>query len=225
MSWWEFWKPNPKQEDFVSDFLKKANQEIPGIRPLNQLDFVVLDTETTGLDPKNDFVLSFGAVKISRSRIMIPTALELFPDSPKIGKKTMDIHEIMGSGQTVSPKVFARELLHYLKDSILVGHHVGFDIQMLLKICHPYGLERFPNSVIDTMNLAVRLDFGPNVDWNLINREDYSLDRLCDRYGIEKDDRHTAAGDAFLTAQLLLKLLNRCSKKGIANYKDLMKKY
>jgi DNA polymerase-3 subunit epsilon len=51
----------------------------------------------------------------------------------------------------------------------------------------------------------------------------YSLDELCIRYGIEMDDRHTAAGDAFLTAQLFLKLLKLAEKKGIRNFKDLLR--
>jgi DNA polymerase-3 subunit epsilon len=86
---------------------------------------------------------------------------------------------------------------------------------MLQKALRPAGLENFPNSCIDTMNLAIRLDHGLLVDRNRINLKDYTLDSLCHRFNIKMDDRHTAGGDAFLTANLFLKLLKLASKKGI----------
>jgi DNA polymerase-3 subunit epsilon len=104
-----------------------------------------------------------------------------------------------------------------------VGHHLGFDLEMLLKTCKPFGVETFPNPCIDTMNLAIRLEQGRNADWHQFKQEEYSLDSLCDRYRIPKDDRHTAAGDAFLTAHLLLKLLVVAKKKGITDFGQLMR--
>ena len=225
MSWWEFWKPKSEKAGFVASFLERSKNPIPGIRAIDQLNFVVLDTETTGLNPAQDFILSFGAVKISRMTIQVSTAVEWYPVSPKNGKATAAIHGLMESKTPVLISDFVPNLLTYLGDSILVGHHLGFDLEMLIKTCKAFGLEEFPNFCVDTMNLAIRLEQGPNADRHHFKPEDYSLDALCDQYGIQKDDRHTAAGDAFLTAQLLLKLLIVAKKKGINDFATLSKSW
>jgi DNA polymerase III subunit epsilon len=223
MSWWEFWKPKQEREEFIRDFLAANERAVPGIRSIDQLNFTVLDTETTGLDPSRDSILSFGAVKISESKIQIPTAVEWYPRSEYRGGKTAQIHGLVNIAQQISREEFMRRLLPYLGNSILVGHHLGFDLEMITRQLKAFGVDRLPNAGIDTLNLAIRLEHGPQADQNRINRERYSLDSLCKRYGIETDDRHTAAGDAFLTAQLFQKLLKAATGKVIVNYRDLIK--
>ena len=223
MSWWEFWKPKRERLDFVRDFLEWNSHAIPGIRALDQLNFTVLDTETTGLDPAKDAILSFGAVQISERRIQIHTAVEWYPQTENTSRKTAAIHGLVEITQPMPLEEFARNLLAYLSNSILVGHHVNFDLHMLERLLTPFGIEKLPNPVIDTLSMAIRLEHGPHADPTRIHPENYSLDQLCLRYGIEVDDRHTAAGDAFLTAQLLLKLLKIAEKKGIRTYKELMR--
>lgn len=225
MSWWEFWKPKPERVDFIRDFLELNSQQIPAIRMVDQLNFTVLDTETTGLNPEKDAVLSFGAVKISGLKIQVESAVEWYPETLNSDRKAALIHGLVEIPNPLGREEFSKRLLEYLQNSILVGHHIGFDLDMLGKLVSPLGMDHFPNPVIDTLNLAIRLDHGPMADLSRIKLESYSLDELCKRYGIETDDRHTAAGDAFLTAQLFLKLLKRCHQKGILNFKDLMKNY
>jgi DNA polymerase-3 subunit epsilon len=223
MTWWEFWKPSTQKSDFTAAFLEQAKVIIPSIRTIDQLNFVVLDTETTGLDPAVDFILSFGAVKISNLTIQISSAVEWYPISPKNGKETAQIHEILNTKAPIPIAEFVPKFLEYIGNSILVGHHVGFDLQMLLKACKAFGLEDFPNPCVDTMNLAIRLEHGPHADRTQIKREEYSLDALCTRYGIITEDRHTAAGDAFLTAQVFLKLLALARRKGINDFGQLLR--
>lgn len=223
MTWWEFWKPSTQKSDFTAAFLEQAKVSIPSIRTIDQLNFVVLDTETTGLDPAVDFILSFGAVKISNLTIQISSAVEWYPISPKNGKETAQIHEILNTKAPIPIAEFVPKFLEYIGNSILVGHHVGFDLQMLLKACKAFGLEDFPNPCVDTMNLAIRLEHGPHADRTQIKREEYSLDALCTRYGIITEDRHTAAGDAFLTAQVFLKLLALARRKGINDFGQLLR--
>lgn len=223
MNWWPFGKGEKLKAEFVEEFLQKAQKPIPGIRSIDQLNFVVLDTETTGLNPEEDFILSFGAVKIEHGKILVRSALEYYPTSPKPGGKTAEIHGLLEREEQIKPADFVKHILPFLGNSILVGHHLGFDLEMLLKACKPFGLEKFPNPCLDTMNFAIRLEHGPHTDWNRIKAKDYSLDKLCKRYGIVTEDRHTAAGDAFLTAQLLLKLLKIAERKGIKNFGQLIR--
>lgn len=222
MSWWSFRTPSQKQS-FVSDFLQVASREIPGIRQIDQLTFVVLDTETSGLNPREDEVLSFGAIKIHQGSIRLDTAVEFYPESFREPGSAAAVHGLVGRPDTRSTRDFSDAVLSFLGGGILVGHHVNFDLEMLLKVCRPFGLKAFPNPVLDTMNLAIRLDHGPRSALHEVPLKAYSLDALCERFHIPMDDRHTAGGDAFLTAQLLLKLLKEAEKKGIQTYQDLFR--
>ena len=223
MSWWEFWKKTGQKADFVQSFLDLNSEPIPQVRSIDQLSFVILDTETSGFEVANDHVLSFGGIKIKDLKIRVPESIEIFPETQKATNQTVTIHGILDQTERVSLEVFTDSVLNFIGNSVVVGHHVGFDLEMLMKIFREFGLEKFPNPVLDTMSLAIRLDHGPLADFNQINRENYSLDSLCSRFGIEMDDRHTAAGDAFLTAQLLIKLLAIAKKKGITTAAKLLR--
>lgn len=225
MSWWEFWKRKGAKPDFVQSFLESNESGIPSLRSINQLAFTVLDTETTGLDTSKDAILSFGALKIEQEKILVNQSVEWYPHAESHGKNTVAIHELVEIPNKLSQEEFARQLLAYIGNSILVGHHIGFDLEMLLAYLKPLGFTRFPNPVIDTFSFAIRLEVGPQADLSRIKKEDYSLDALCMRYEIELDDRHTAPGDALLTALLFLKLLKKGKKKGFKNFKDLMKNF
>ena len=222
MSWWEFWKREEQRADFVKAYLDANTEKIPGIRSIDQLHFVVLDTETSGLDPAKDSILSFGAVKINQFKLAVNQAVEWYPEAVDSGKKTAAIHGLIDLQNTLSKSEFAQRLLAYFGNHILVGHHVGFDLEILKNYLKPFGIGQFKNPVMDTFLLAVRLELGPMHELSSIKKEEYSLDSLCKRYHIPIDDRHTAAGDAFLTAQLFLKLLSKARAKGITTYQSLL---
>lgn len=211
------------ETDFVKKYLDENSKKIPGIRQLDLLEFVIFDTETTGLNPKEDFILSFGGVKIQDRKILVNTAVEWYPNSPKSGTQTAEIHGLLSPESTLEIESFVKEVLAYFGNSILVGHHVGFDLQMLHKASKAYGLPMLVNPTLDTMNLAIRLDYGPNPDRQMVPMKEYGLDALCTRFGIVTEDRHTAPGDAFLTAQLLLKLLKLAEQKGIKSFSELLR--
>lgn len=223
MSWWSFGEKKVRKADFVEAFLLKNQKSIPSIRTLDQLEFTIFDTETTGLSIKEDYILSFGAVKIRNEAIQVETVLELYPNSPKSGQKTAPIHGLIERQNQISIRDFAEQSLAFFGNSILVAQHIGFDAEMMRKACRPFGLEKIPNPMIDTMTLAIRLELGPHANRSQVNPEEYSLDALCRRYKIPTEDRHTAAGDAFLTAQLFLKFLKLAHNKGIKNFGQLIR--
>lgn len=224
MAWLDFFseQKNPKW-DFIETYEAGFEKKIPGLRPISQLSFVVLDTETTGLDHKKDDILSFGAVKVKGYRFSLVDSLELYLESSIQNPEAIQVHEILQQRNTVPQEVFARKFLEFVGQDILVGHHVGFDWAMLEKACKPFGLKKLLNPVLDTHQLAIRLEKGPHFDSSMGIPGEYTLDNLCERYGIALDDRHTAAGDAFLTAQLLMKLLKKAEGKGIKDFASLMR--
>lgn len=89
----------------------------------------------------------------------------------------------------------------------LVAHHAAFDIAMVEMLVtqetgQPFVLH---NPRLDTAHLARKIENG-NRSADMVNHSHYSLDRLCKRFDITMYDRHTAWGDALITAKLLLKL-------------------
>lgn len=224
MGWFDFLKKKkvPKTE-FVEEYELLFDRKIPSIRPVDQLTFVVLDTETTGLDPKNDHILSFGAIKIKEYKMKVDSGIEIYLDAPKGKKEAVQVHEILYHPKVYSKSDFAKEVLAYLGADIIVGHHIGFDLLMLEKTLKPFGFKTFHNPTLDTLHLSLRLEKGPNYDISIEKPGEHSLDNLCQKYGIPLDDRHTAAGDAFLTAQLLMKLLKIAEQKGIKDFGSLLR--
>ncbi|AGA77541.1 3'-5' exonuclease [Echinicola vietnamensis] len=207
----------------VAQYEENFSKQISKKLPISELSFLVVDTETTGLDVKKDHILAFGGIKVSNNRILVQSSREQFVHSKKKNASSIKIHEIVQPSNAISPREFVRGFLPYLGSDILVAHHAGFDLAMIEKICYPFGLRKLANPVVDTGDLAMRLEHGIHYDPSRINLRDYSLDKLCERYNIPIQDRHTAAGDAFLTAQLLLKLLKEAEKRGVVTYGDLMR--
>jgi len=218
-----FGKKEDAKAGFVKDYEALFEKSIPRLRPISQLNFVVLDTETTGLQPKSDYILSFGAVKVRGYKISVNSAIEIYLNAPLQNRESIKVHELMHSPKALTLQDFAKDVLVFIGTDILVGHHVGFDIAMLEKALKPFGLKKLLNPLIDTKDLAMRLEMGRNYDTRYGKPGEFSLDELCARYYISLDDRHTAAGDAFLTAQLLLKLLKIAEQKGIQDYGTLMR--
>jgi DNA polymerase-3 subunit epsilon len=82
------------------------------------------------------------------------------------------------------------------------------------------GLPRLKNKVLDTSNLYKKTLLNSNV---FKKKEHYSLDELAEKFDISKKDRHTALGDAYITAIAFLKIRSRLKGKGQLRIKDLLK--
>ncbi|EPR65866.1 3'-5' exonuclease [Cyclobacterium qasimii] len=214
-------RPLPKPgyiKAYEQTLLKKTSKA----KPIRELDFLVLDTETTGLDVRKDYVLSYGAVQVSNNRMRISESKEFYMRPKKRSKEAVKVHGLIQVRPYISREQLIRSFLEDASNKILVGHHLGFDLAMLEKLGKTLGLKKIKQPSLDTFELAVRLEVGKYHNPNSIAAQDYSLDKLCERYQISLDDRHTAAGDALLTAQLLLKLLKLAERKGIKTFGDLM---
>lgn len=225
MGWLDIFKskktvPSP----FIGEYEKLFPVKMAKETFLTNVDFLVLDTETTGLDTRSDYIVSFGSVRVSGFTIKINTVKEYYLKPKKLGREAIKIHGLIKSELPLSLENFMKEVLQEIGNLPLVAHHAGFDRAMLEKAGKPFGLSKLHNLFLDTADLAIRLEIGRNYNPQLVNPADYSLDSLCNRYHIPLDDRHTASGDAFLTAQLLLKLLKIAESKGIKTFGDLMQR-
>lgn len=207
---------------YIKAYEQTLTKKISKAKPISELDFLVLDTETTGLDVRKDYVLSYGSVHVTNNRIKIPSSKEFYMRPKKRNREAVKVHGLIQVRPYISREQLIRSFLEDAANKILVGHHLGFDLAMLEKVGRKLGLKKIKQPCLDTYELAVRLENGKYHDPHAIVSQDYSLDKLCERYKIPLDDRHTASGDAMLTSQLLLKLLKIAEKKGIKTYGDLL---
>jgi DNA polymerase-3 subunit epsilon len=103
--------------------------------------------------------------------------------------------------------------LDYLRDGVIVGHHIGHDIQALNCACERHFNLKLRNRWLDTMDLTLHLnDAGAFAGRPMA--QGFSLDALCEMFGVAPHDRHTAGGDAFLTAHIFLRLLRAAKTAG-----------
>lgn len=192
---------------------------------LRELRFVVLDTETTGLDTKKDNLISIGAIVIENQSIIINKSIEsiLYRDENIVNEAIL-IHGLRPSDLATGKQVKAalEEFYNFLNNSIVVAHHTGFDIAMLSKAVRMfYPSFKMYNYDLDTAKLAMKID-KVNPQKQVIDRKKYTLDALCERYDVEVVERHTAWGDAYTTALLFLKLTNILEERGWDKLEDFV---
>ena len=175
--------------------------------------FVVLDTETTGLNVNEGHrIVSIAATKIKNLKITNEILDELVNPERQISELSIKIHHI--TQEQIQNKPALKELddkiYNFLENTVLVGHNLNFDIKFIIKSA-PYTTiaHRVKNMVtIDTIYLAA----GIYPHFN-----SYELSFLCKTLKIQTEDqtRHSAIGDSVITARLFLHLLVEASKKDI----------
>ena len=180
--------------------------------------FVVLDTETTGFDYENDRMLCIGAVAIKTKKILVSDSFEVYIKQDVFNKETVKIHGIRRNGKEVkvSEEEALIQFLAYLNDAVIVAHHTAFDINMI-----NLGLERLNVGPLISKQLDTNFIHKKLVGGSSFNKLK-SLDELCEIYNIKMHDRHTASGDALITAQLFLKILGKYKKNYALNLQELI---
>ena len=177
--------------------------------PLIALDAVVLDTETTGLDPAKARIVEIGAVPLRRGRLDETAVLRRLvnPGEP-IPADATRIHAIDDSSVASAPK-FAGvwpDISAATSDAILIGHTFGFDLAVLKRECERADLAWVPPRTLDTRLLAQVAE--PNLGG-------YTLEQLAQWLGVEIDKRHSALADAIITGKIFLALLPKLREGNI----------
>jgi len=180
--------------------------------PTDQVRFVVLDSETTGLDPTTDRIITIGAVAVQAGEIRLDDA---FSALLKVDYNTsaVTVHGVTRdqSREGMDEPQALEAFLNYLRDGVIVGHHIGHDITALnVALARHWGVA-LRNRSLDTMDLTLHLEQSGAFGAGPAIRQ-FSLDALCERFGVIPHDRHTANGDAFITAQVFLRLVRLASR-------------
>ena len=208
MSLFNFWK---KEEDLFDENIT-----------IEETRFVVLDTETTGFDYDNDRILCIGALVLQNGKIAIHDSLEVYIEQDHYDKSTAQIHGILKAFVIQRPTELEalQQFLAFLGDSIIIAHHTVFDVTMINKALQRNGLPELTNKRLDTAILYKKT----LIKSHLFERKDhYTLDDLADKFDISKKDRHTALGDAYITAIAFLKIVKKLKEKKHLNLNALFK--
>ncbi len=178
-------------------------------RRLVELAYTVFDTETTGLNPSaGDEIIQIGAVRVVNAKLLRSEAFEQLVDPRRpIPPESIPIHGIqpeMVEGQPTIDSVLPA--FHaYAQDTVLVAHNAAFDMRFL-QLKEDVAGVRFDQPVLDTLLLSAVVH---------PNQESHQLEAIAERFDVPVLGRHTALGDAIVTAEVLVKLLPLLADKGI----------
>lgn len=180
-----------------------------GQQPLSKLTYVVFDTETTGLNPaQGDEIIQLGAIRIVNGRILHDEIVDQLVDPQRsVPAESVAIHGIDPAllvGQPTIDKVLPT-FYQFAEGAVLVAHNAAFDMKLLQLKEQLTGLV-FDHPVLDTLLLSSVVH--PNL-------QGHSLEGIAKRFDIPIVGRHTALGDAIVTAEVLVRLIPLLEAKGI----------
>ena len=178
-------------------------------RLLGDLTYTVFDTETTGLSPSGgDEIIQIGAARIVNGKLLRQESFEQLVNPGRlIPAATIPIHGItqdMVMGKPVIAEVLPA-FYAFAQDTVLVAHNAAFDMKFLQLQQARTGLV-FNHPVLDTLLLSAVVH---------PNQESHRLEAIAERFNITVLGRHTALGDAFVTAEVWLRLLPLLQAMGI----------
>lgn len=198
----------PEYYDFDLFQVNPQTQALDDVA-LTALAYTVFDTETTGLNPsQGDEIIQVGAARIVNSKLLRQECFEQLVDPKRsIPAASIPIHGITPEMVRGQPDILeVLPAFHaFAQDTVLVAHNAAFDMRFLQLKEQVTGLQ-FDQPVLDTLLLSALVH--PNQD-------SHRLEAIAERFNVHIIGRHTAMGDAMVTAEIFIKLLPLLAEKGI----------
>lgn len=182
-----------------------------------QQRLVIVDTETTGLNPKRDELLSIGAVAIQQGKLNLEDCFykELKADNTPSARNVL-VHRLTPSKLKLAeqPQQVLQDFIDYVDDAPLFAYHAKFDETVLNHALVKNGMARINTEFIDVAHMLLVAD--PEV-----GGQPLSLEAANAYLRIQNSQRHNAHGDALNTALLMLKLLKMEKLRTLDNTRQL----
>jgi DNA polymerase-3 subunit epsilon len=208
-------------------FLKAGAVVDPGL-PIEKIPFVVVDTELTGLDLKNDSVVSVGAIKMAGTRIELGRSFyRLVSPRADFKRESIMVHGITPDDVAAKPPLdaVADELLAFCGDRILVGHFLSLDLGFLGREAPAIKAADLRRRAVDTVRIHAWIEQHRHRHAGGYAPAEGALNlvSLALNHGIRVGGAHNALTDAFITAQLLQRQLRALPALGVRTLGDLLR--
>lgn len=207
-------KTDPKHLAFLRDLEKEIETEKTLYIPLEQLNVVVFDFETTGFFPdRGDEILSIGAVKVVNGELKDTFYSLVYNDhtlSPNIKELTGLNEEELKAASPLKEVLI--NFYQFVQSDTLVAHHASHEKKFLQHAHWKAFRKPYMHRIVDTslvFKLAER------------NEKIASLDDYCNILGVEIRNRHHALGDAVMTAELWLHYIQKLKNVNCYTLKDV----
>lgn len=168
-------------------------------------EYVCLDCETSGLNPKKDEILSIGAVHIKENKILMRKTFNIFlKPSKNIDAESIKIHHIrpidLENGMNPQEAIF--QLLEFIGSRPIVGYYIKFDVQIISKYTKEFIGINLPNETIEVSSMYYKTR-KKSSDYEFI---DLKFDTILKNLDIPALGKHDALNDAIMTSMMFLKL-------------------
>lgn len=182
--------------------------------PLDALPALVLDTETTGLDVRKERIVSIGGIPMLGTRRFPAASFDrlINPGIP-IPPGSTQIHGIADHMVTDAPPFgdVWPEIAQALEGRVLIGFNTGFDAALIKRELDLLGIDWTPPIILDLRLMADGAD---------IVRDNPDLETLAQRLGVDPGGRHTALGDALVTADVFAAMIPTLRERNIVTLND-----
>jgi len=175
-------------------------------------ELICFDCETTNINPKKADILSIGAVKINKNKILTSQKLELFiKPRTEIDEASIKIHHLrhcdLENGLQADEAILC--FLDFIGSRPLVGYYLEFDVAMINKYLKPLLGITLPNQQIEVS--GIYYDYKQNVFHPI--HVDLRFDAILKDLDLPAFGQHDAFNDALMTAMMYVKLQNLQIKK------------
>ncbi len=206
---------NAQQMAFIRSVMKNQRKNTLDL-PMQELEVVVFDLETTGFSPYNgDEIISFGAVIAVGQQINEDqTYYSLVNPKIKIPSEIVRLTGITDQMTQAAPDLMSvlHNFLEFVDKRVLIAHGSGHDKHFLNSALWKTSRVNLQHRLVDTMMIA---------KWLHPKLKSYGLDEMLQFYGIEAINRHHALSDAIMTAQLWVRFLQEAAERQVITLGDL----
>jgi len=185
-------------------FLSRARGE-----DLASLEYVILDIETTGLEPTTSEITEIGAFKIVNQEIKDIFSSLIKPKAPI----SAEITRITGIDDEMvkdapSAEAVLLKFLEFINSSTLIAHNAEFDLPFIKHHAKKLLNKEIENKIACTLKISRRL---------LPNLANHKLHTVAEHFGAASENRHRAIGDVELTFQVWLNFIKLLKEKNITH--------
>lgn len=218
----DMWRPllrSVLNSDDRVKFRADGNWALRGDGALDQLpsllldEFVAIDVETTGLKPRQQRVIEVALIRF-KGGIEIERYESLLNPDRGIPAYIANLTSITNGHVEDAPRFheIADRVIDFIGDALLVGHNIAFDINFINAELSRADRPELINERIDTMGMSMKLLSGLRKP---------TLDRVAAQVGLSPRKIHRAGGDAALTAEVAIRLVQEAVRQGITSIDQL----